>query len=112
VDNCTTRLRLQVKDTSVVNQDKIKATGVPGLKVINKENIQVIVGTEVQFVADEMHRLQGQPVQTVKVEEVATETKSAVVEKEQDIYAIADGQLIPINEVSDEVFSSKMMGDG
>ena len=112
VDNCTTRLRLQVKDTGVVNQDKIKATGVPGLKVINKENIQVIVGTEVQFVADEMHRLQGQPVQTTKVAEAPAETKSAIVEKEQAIYAVADGQLVPITEVSDEVFSSKMMGDG
>lgn len=114
VDNCTTRLRLQVKDTGIVNQDKIKATGVPGLKVINKENIQVVVGTEVQFVADEMNRLQGQPVQSKPVAPVVKEApKSEVaVAKEQEIYAVGEGQLIPIDEVADEVFSQKMMGDG
>ena len=57
IDNCTTRLRLTVKDTGKVDQAKIKATGVPGVKVIDDTNIQVIVGTEVQFVADEMQRL-------------------------------------------------------
>ncbi|MGC3613094.1 PTS transporter subunit EIIB, partial [Enterococcus faecalis] len=57
IDNCTTRLRLTVKDTGKVDQAKIKATGVPGVKVFDDTNIQVIVGTEVQFVADEMQRL-------------------------------------------------------
>lgn len=110
IDNCTTRLRLQVKDTDIVDQTKIKATGVPGIKVIDKNNIQVIVGTEVQFVADEMSRMHtGAPKAAV----VETE-KEAVIEvpKIQDVYAVANGQVVSINEVSDEVFSQKMMGDG
>src|SRR5690606_16754071 len=57
LDNCTTRLRLEVRDTDKVNQAKIKATGVPGINVIDKNNIQVVVGTNVQFVADEMAKL-------------------------------------------------------
>lgn len=57
IDNCTTRLRLVVNDMSAVDQDKIKKSGVPGLKVIDDKNIQVIVGTEVQFVADAMTKL-------------------------------------------------------
>lgn len=57
LDNCTTRLRLEVKDMDKVNQAKIKATGVPGINVIDKHNIQVVVGTNVQFVADEMAKL-------------------------------------------------------
>ena len=57
VDNCTTRLRLEVKDTAKVDQAKIKATGVPGINVIDKNNIQVVVGTNVQFVADEVAKL-------------------------------------------------------
>ena len=59
IDNCTTRLRLQVKDTGLIDQNKIKATGVPGMKIIDGKNAQVIVGTEVQFVADEMAKLHG-----------------------------------------------------
>jgi PTS system N-acetylglucosamine-specific IIC component len=40
--------------------------------------------------------------------------KEAVIEvpKIQDVYAVANGQVVSITEVSDEVFSQKMMGDG
>ncbi|WP_226038573.1 N-acetylglucosamine-specific PTS transporter subunit IIBC [Aquibacillus saliphilus] len=57
VDNCVTRLRLEVKDMDAVDQKKIKATGVPGINVVGAKNIQVIVGTQVQFVADEIHKI-------------------------------------------------------
>lgn len=57
VDNCTTRLRIQVKDMDKVDQKAIKATGVPGINIVGKNDIQVIVGTEVQFVADEINKI-------------------------------------------------------
>ncbi|OFI46099.1 PTS N-acetylglucosamine transporter subunit IIABC [Floricoccus penangensis] len=112
IDNCTTRLRLQVKDTNNVDQAKIKATGVPGLKVIDGTNIQVIVGTEVQFVADAMNRIHsGAPaVVAAPVEKIEEVVVTGPVER--DIYAVADGKLVSITEVSDDVFSQKMMGDG
>lgn len=110
IDNCTTRLRLQLKDTGAVNESQIKATGVPGVKVIDGKNIQVIVGTEVQFVADEMNRLHGGGGAA------HTAPEQAIVEEEapkaQAMFAVATGQLVPITEVSDDVFSEKMMGDG
>ncbi|PZL76212.1 PTS N-acetylglucosamine transporter subunit IIABC [Enterococcus plantarum] len=115
IDNCTTRLRLTVSDTGKVDQAKIKATGVPGVKVIDDTNIQVIVGTEVQFVADEMNKIRNgaTPVasETVKKPEVKTEAPKATA-KETELYAVANGKAIPISEVQDDVFSAKMMGDG
>lgn len=57
VDNCITRLRVEVKDMNAVDQDKIKATGVPGINIVGKNSIQVIVGTQVQFVADEIAKI-------------------------------------------------------
>ncbi|WP_071393155.1 N-acetylglucosamine-specific PTS transporter subunit IIBC [Bacillus tuaregi] len=54
VDNCITRLRVEVKDMEVVDEKKIKSAGIPGIKIVGKNNIQVIVGTNVQFVADEI----------------------------------------------------------
>ena len=57
VDHCTTRLRVEVKDMDKVNQGKIKSTGVPGINVVGKHNIQVIVGTSVQFVADAIEKI-------------------------------------------------------
>lgn len=119
IDNCTTRLRLVVKDTAKADQDKIKATGVPGVRVIDKENIQVIVGTEVQFVADEMNKMQQNggvsavvaDSTAAKVTSVAPET-SATSAATIDVYSPAQGVMIPMNQVADEVFSTNIMGDG
>ncbi|MGG7178349.1 PTS sugar transporter subunit IIA [Clostridium paraputrificum] len=38
--------------------------------------------------------------------------KEVKKEKNNDIYAIGAGKIIPLEEVPDEVFSQKMMGDG
>ncbi|MEI3612941.1 N-acetylglucosamine-specific PTS transporter subunit IIBC [Pseudogracilibacillus sp. SO30301A] len=57
VDYCTTRLRVEVKDMDKVDEEKIKSTGVPGTNVVGKHNIQVIVGTSVQFVADAIEKI-------------------------------------------------------
>lgn len=57
VDHCTTRLRLEVKDMDAVDQAKIKGTGVPGINIVGPQSIQVIVGTNVQFVYDEIKKI-------------------------------------------------------
>ncbi|MEF9852989.1 MAG: N-acetylglucosamine-specific PTS transporter subunit IIBC [Hydrogenoanaerobacterium sp.] len=57
VDNCITRLRVEVKDYTLVDEKKIKAAGVAGVMRPGKTSVQVIVGTQVQFVADEMKKL-------------------------------------------------------
>ncbi|MFK4898280.1 N-acetylglucosamine-specific PTS transporter subunit IIBC [Lactococcus petauri] len=113
VDNCTTRLRLTVENSDLVDQAAIKATGVPGVRVLDKKNVQVIVGTEVQFVADELKKIQqtgevpNHIVATTK-EVVLADTKAFT----QEIFAVATGKVMPITEVPDQVFSAQMMGDG
>ncbi|MGG7059044.1 N-acetylglucosamine-specific PTS transporter subunit IIBC [Clostridium nigeriense] len=52
VDNCVTRLRLNVKDNSVITDKKLTALGARGVIRPGKGSVQVIVGTNVQFVAD------------------------------------------------------------
>ena len=52
IDNCVTRLRLEVKDMTAVNDKVIKSAGVAGVIRPGKTSVQVIVGTKVQFVAD------------------------------------------------------------
>lgn len=52
VDNCATRLRLELKDTSIVNEKELKKNGAKGTVKISNTSYQVIVGTNVQFVAD------------------------------------------------------------
>lgn len=57
VDNCITRLRLEVKDNTVVNEKKIKEAGVAGVIRPGKTSVQVVIGPKVQFVADEFKKL-------------------------------------------------------
>ena len=57
LDNCITRLRLEIKDYTKVDEKKIKSAGVAGVIRPSKNSVQVIVGTKVQFVADEMKKM-------------------------------------------------------
>ena len=57
VDNCITRLRLEIKDYTLVDEKKIKSAGVAGVIRPSKTAVQVIVGTQVQHVADEFKKL-------------------------------------------------------
>lgn len=56
-DNCVTRLRLEIKDYTAVNEKKIKSAGVAGIIRPSKKSVQVVVGTQVQHVADEFKKL-------------------------------------------------------
>ena len=55
VDNCTTRLRLKVKDSDKIQDSEIKKL-VPGLLRPSKEAVQVIIGPLVEVVETELKR--------------------------------------------------------
>ena len=57
VDNCITRIRLDVNDSSVIDEAAIKAAGARGVLRPSAKSVQVIVGPQVQFVTDELKKL-------------------------------------------------------
>lgn len=57
LDNCVTRLRIQVKDMDKVDFDAIKAADVVDTRQTGDTGLQVVIGTTVQFVADAMHKM-------------------------------------------------------
>ena len=57
ISNCITRLRLEIKDYTKIDEKKIKSAGVAGVIRPSKTDVQVIVGMQVQFVADEFKKL-------------------------------------------------------
>ena len=57
IDNCITRLRLEIKDNTLVDEKVIKSAGVAGIIRPGKTSVQVIIGTQVQHVADEFKKL-------------------------------------------------------
>ena len=54
---CTTRLRFEVKDYRQVNEQAVKASGATGIIRPGKNACQVIVGTNVKSVYDELDKL-------------------------------------------------------
>ncbi|MFC7394786.1 N-acetylglucosamine-specific PTS transporter subunit IIBC [Scopulibacillus cellulosilyticus] len=116
LDHCATRLRLVLKDMKKINESALKRHGASGVMKMGKRNIQVIVGTKVEFVADAMREIMASDESFVPPIEEKPETES---ENEQhspltadDFIMPLDGKVLPMTEVTDEVFSKKMMGDG
>ena len=114
IDNCTTRLRLNIKEMEKVNESALKDHGAKGIMKLNKTNLQIVVGTEVEFVADAMKKIDMNNVYLDKSlnddSQVNGNGKMSLSEKE--FIMPIEGEIIPIHEVPDQVFSQKIMGDG
>ncbi|SES95529.1 maltose/glucose-specific PTS transporter subunit IIBC [Kosakonia radicincitans] len=68
LDNCITRLRLVVKDMSRVDEAALKANRAIGVIKVNQHNLQVVIGTQVQSVKDEMVQLMRAPQAVAQTE--------------------------------------------
>ncbi|GLC88823.1 N-acetylglucosamine-specific PTS transporter subunit IIBC [Lysinibacillus piscis] len=117
IDYCTTRLRLTVGDASQVDDKVLKQTGARGVMRISKTNVQVIIGTSVEFLAEAMkERLKkGNPAPAnVALQQVASTPEQSVEATiaSSDFEMPITGELLPLSEVPDEAFSSGMMGPG
>lgn len=102
VTNCATRLRVNVKDDRLVQPTKVFTTaGAHGL-VHNKSSIQVIVGLSVPQVRERFEEL-------LKSDFSVSDASNA---GRFSLKAFATGKVISIEEVPDEAFSTRTLGDG
>lgn len=115
LDACITRLRITVNEKDKVNKDQLKALGASGVMEVGN-NVQAIFGPKSDAIKSQMQDvIAGKtPVPIVEKETAATAMDTASAEDIQamSITSPAAGRLIRIDEVEDEVFSGKMMGDG
>lgn len=116
VDACMTRLRVTVKDAEKVGTEaQWKAEGAMGL-VMKGQGVQAIYGpkadvlkSDIQDVLDSGEVIpETLPSQMTAVQKAEAQFKGVT----EDVYSVADGQVINIEDVKDPVFSQKMMGDG
>lgn len=106
VTNCATRLRVTVKDDKLVQKTGVfMAAGAHGL-VHNGCAIQVIVGLSVPQVRERFEALLQSP-DVLEKEEIISNT-----DKSPSLKAFATGELVSIENVPDEAFASRAMGDG
>lgn len=118
VDYCTTRLRLSVQDANVVDEKTLKQTGARGVMRISKTNVQVVIGTSVEFLAEAIKdRLKkGNPApsntQVPTAQPVVQEAVKNETTNFHDFEIPMTGDLLPLSEVPDEAFSAGLMGPG
>lgn len=111
IDYCTTRLRLTVKDTGRVDETSIKRAGARGVVKIDKQNVQIIVGTDVEFVADHLKGI-ASPQTASTVTKTGPTPEQGTISGSEPIYAPVSGEMVPLKNVPDPVFSQGMMGEG
>jgi PTS system N-acetylglucosamine-specific IIC component len=54
IDSCITRLRITLRDASLVKDEEMKALGASGVLRPNNKNLQVVVGTKAELIAEEI----------------------------------------------------------
>ena len=124
LDACITRLRVQVKDINKVDREKLKELGAAGVMVVG-DNIQAIFGTKSDTLKSEINEIiSGKLVvnKSEKKEIIKDEIKEdednikeeseVAVSSDEVILSLTNGEILELSEVPDEVFSSKLMGDG
>nr|WP_280531272.1 glucose-specific PTS transporter subunit IIBC [Staphylococcus aureus] len=119
LDACITRLRVEVNDKSKVDVPGLKDLGASGVLEVGN-NMQAIFGPKSDQIKHEMQQIMnGQVVENPTTMEddkdetvVVAEDKSATSELSHIVHAPLTGEVTPLSEVPDQVFSKKMMGDG
>ena len=116
VDACMTRLRVTVKDAEKVGtEEQWKAEGAMGL-VMKGQGVQAIYGPKADVLKSDIQDLldSGEVIPETLPSQMAAAQKDAVVYKgvTEEVYSVADGQVIELDQVKDPVFAQKMMGDG
>nr|WP_275401926.1 glucose-specific PTS transporter subunit IIBC [Staphylococcus aureus] len=119
LDACITRLRVEVNDKSKVDVPGLKDLGASGVLEVGN-NMQAIFGPKSDQIKHEMQQIMnGQVVENPTTMEddkdetvVVAEDTSATSELSHIVHAPLTGEVTPLSEVPDQVFSEKMMGDG
>ncbi|HEJ6999568.1 TPA: PTS transporter subunit EIIC [Serratia marcescens] len=120
IDACITRLRLNVKDSALVNDALAKRLGASGVIRLNKQSVQVIVGTRAELIASAMRNViaagpvaaaaapAAAPAAEAKPQAVPNAPKAAF----ETLVAPVTGEVVALDQVPDEAFASKAVGDG
>ena len=117
VDACMTRLRVTVADRNIVGgEEDWKKAGAMGL-LVKDNGVQAVYGPKADILKSDIQDLldSGVQIPASDFQESSLESKkttTAFKGLHADFVTPANGELIPIDQVQDEVFSQKMMGEG
>ena len=110
LDACITRVRVTVKNISLVNRSKLKSLGSADLMIIG-DNIQAIFGPKSDMLKEQMKDIiDGKEVKVKKKKNIEKIEKGLKIES--SIMMPVTGKLLRLEEVPDPIFSMKLIGDG
>ncbi|HEL0588389.1 TPA: PTS transporter subunit EIIC [Streptococcus equi subsp. zooepidemicus] len=116
VDACMTRLRVTVNDPNKVgSEEHWKQAGAMGL-IIKGSGVQAVYGPKADILKSDIQDLldSGAVIPELKPAQLAASSSEQTDFKNltETVLTVADGGVLPITAVSDQVFAAKMMGDG
>lgn len=116
VDACMTRLRVTVKDADKVGDaEQWKAEGAMGL-VMKAQGVQAIYGPKADVLKSDIQDIldSGEIIPETLPSQMTEAQQNTVHFKglTEEVYSVADGQVVALEQVKDPVFAQKMMGDG
>ncbi|GFP77879.1 glucose-specific PTS transporter subunit IIBC [Clostridium fungisolvens] len=115
IDACITRLRVTVNDIHKVDSNRLKQLGAAGVMRVG-ENIQAIFGPMSDIIKSQISDIMAGRTVTKTLPKRQVVVNKPVEYKEvssnDSIAAPMAGKLLDLSEVPDDVFASKMMGDG
>ena len=116
VDACMTRLRVTVKDADRVGtEEQWKAEGAMGL-VMKGQGVQAIYGPKADVLKSDIQDIldSGEIIPETLPSQMTEAQQNTVHFKglTEEVYSVADGQVVALEQVKDPVFAQKMMGDG
>lgn len=116
VDACMTRLRVTVKDADRVGDaEQWKAEGAMGL-VMKGQGVQAIYGPKADVLKSDIQDIldSGEIIPETLPSQMTEAQQNTVHFKglTEEVYSVADGQVLALEQVKDPVFAQKMMGDG
>jgi len=123
IDACITRLRLNVADADQVNDAQAKKLGAAGVIRLNKQSVQIVVGTQAESIARAMKTVLSKGPVAAAGGAVIQESRQKAIPPVQAVrnaalpvvatlVAPVSGEVIALEEVPDEAFASKAVGDG
>lgn len=114
LENCATRLRMQLNDVSKADEAALKKAGAAGVMKPGGKSYQVIYGLNVQFVKDAMEGLMDGSLKKPSASSADTESAAAaapastLVRLRQPL----EGTVVPLDTVPDKTFADGILGVG
>ncbi|HBV6390501.1 TPA: PTS transporter subunit EIIC [Klebsiella aerogenes] len=116
IDACITRLRLGVKDATLVDEALARRLGASGVIRLNASNVQIIVGFVAEKIATAMktagHVDAAQTLPSVTAQAHNNPRKAANALRIIELVAPVSGELVALEQVPDEAFASGAVGGG